>query len=111
MTVVKWVSDLEGVNSISILGLYLFLNLSWGQSVFVQPIIKHDSLGESGCSTDKEVSLLNDSLSLWVIARPRTECPRAYFFLSIFEENRIADDCKYIITKSRTFNGNSIFIL
>jgi len=75
VTVVERVSDLEGVDSISVLGLNLFLNFRRGQSVFVQPIIKHDSLGESGCATNKEVSLRDDSRSLWVIGRPRAKCP------------------------------------
>ena len=67
MAIMEWVSDLEGVNGISILCFDLFLNLRWSHSVFVQPIVERDSLRKASCSRDEEVTLCNDGLSLRVI--------------------------------------------
>lgn len=68
VTVVKRVSDLEGINSISILLLDLFINLGRGHSVMVKAIIEFDLVEESHLrSTHKEVSLSHDSLYLTVL--------------------------------------------
>ena len=47
VTIVKWVSDLEGVDGISILGLDLVMDLLWSHSVDVKSIVELDVLDES----------------------------------------------------------------
>ena len=46
MTVVEWVTDLEGVDCISTSGLDLITDFSGGESVFVHAVVELDSLGE-----------------------------------------------------------------
>ena len=47
MTVVKWVSELESVDGISILGSDLFVDLLGGESVLFHIIIEFDFSNES----------------------------------------------------------------
>lgn len=49
MTIMEWVSDLEGIDSISISLLNLVVDLFGGLSVFVKAVIEFDFLDES-CS-------------------------------------------------------------
>ena len=47
MSVMEWVSNLEGVNSISSSLLSNIVDLLWGKSVLIQAISKLDVLGKS----------------------------------------------------------------
>ena len=106
MAIVEWVSDLEGINSISVFKFNLLLNLRWSQSVFVQTIVESNSLCEAGCSRDKEVSLCDDCCSFGVILGPGSECPRADLFFPVVKEDWIADNCEDIVADCTTSECN-----
>jgi len=40
VTIVEWVTNLEGIDCISILGLNLFLDLLGGVSIAVEPVVE-----------------------------------------------------------------------
>jgi hypothetical protein len=70
MSIVEWVSNLEGVNGISS-SIYCFLvDLSWGESVLVKSIVILYSLDEVHFLSGNEVvSLDHDSFGLRMFVR------------------------------------------
>ena len=106
VAIVEWVSDLEGINSISVFKFNLLLNLRWSQSVFVQTIVESNSLCETGCSRDKEISLCDYCCSFGVILGPGSECPRADLFFPVVKEDWIADNCEDIVADCTTSECN-----
>ena len=75
VTVVEWVSYLEGIDGVSILCCDLSLDLGWEQSVFVQTIIECYSFGKTHCSRNEPISLFDDCLCFWMVFRPSAKCP------------------------------------
>ena len=108
VSVVEWVSHLEGVAGIGVLGLDEGLDLSWGLSVRIDSVVKLNSLCESGSSADKEISLGDDGLSLRVLRGPGTEGSGADLFLSVIEEDWLADDSEDVVGDGGALDGDSI---
>lgn len=69
MSIVEWVSNLEGIDGIGSLLLNGVLDLLWSKSPLVHAIVEGDLLDESHLlSRDEEVSLLHDELGLWMLS-------------------------------------------
>lgn len=97
----KWVTNLESINCISITSLDLFNNLSWGKSVLVHTIVKSDSFKETSALTrDKVVALSQNGFSLWVFSRECTESASANLLFSIIKESWLANNSKDFVSSS-----------
>ena len=99
MSIVKWVTNLESINCISITSCDLFNNFSWGKSVLVHTIVELDTFKETSALTrDKMVTLCQDSFSLGVFCRECTESASADLFFSIIKESWLVNYSEYFIT-------------
>ena len=109
VSIMKWVSHLEGIDGISALLLDLLLDLLWGKSPLVISIVEDNSLGESHALTrDEPISLGHKDLSLWMLWGEGTEGTGADLFLSVLEEDWLLNDSEDIIaTKGSASEGNS----
>lgn len=93
MSIMEGVSNLEGVDGISISFNHHVVNLLRSHSVVIESIIPHDVLKEvSGLSRDEPVSLGHNVLSHRVALLEASESSGADFFLSVFEEGGVVDD-------------------
>ena len=98
VTIVEWVTDLEGVDNIGILLGDLFLNLLWHKAVLIVSIVEDGALGEShGGSRNEEVSLSEDGLGARVVGRHAAESTGADLFLAVVEEAWVLNDGEDII--------------
>lgn len=112
VTIMEWVSDLEGINCISISSLDFSVDLCWGHSVVIHVVIERDVLDEIHAgSRDKPVTLGHDSLNLWVLERMGTKGSSGNFFLSIFVENWLVDDGKDVFGELSAFDGDLLLAL
>jgi len=108
----EWVSNLEGIDSVSFSSLNFFVDLIWGHSVVVHAVIESDVLEESHAgSRDKEVTLGHDSLDLWVLERMGTEGSGTNLFLSVIKELWVVDDSKDIFRDLSAFDGDFLLTL
>jgi len=110
VTIMEGVSDLEGVDDISVLLDNLGLDLSGGQSVLVVAVVEDGSGGEGhGLTRDEEVSLGEDSLGLGVLSGHAAEGTGADLFLSVVVDDGLVDDSKDgVITKLGAGEGNAV---
>jgi hypothetical protein len=93
MSIMEGVSNLEGVDGISISFNHNVVNLLRSHSVVVETIIPLDVLKEvSGLSRDEPVSLGHNVLSHRVALLEASESSGADFFLSVFIEGGVVDD-------------------
>jgi len=109
---VEWVTDLEGIDGISILCLNLFLDLLWSLSVSVESVVEFNFRNKSHTlSWNQIISLCHDSLNLVVLSWLNTKDSRRNFFLSVFKENWLFNNGKNIGWDLGAFNGNFLLIL
>jgi hypothetical protein len=101
VSIVKWVTNLESINCISITSCNLFNNFSWGKSVLVHTIVELDTFKETSAFTrNKMVALGQNGFSLWVFCRECTESASANLFFSIIKESWLANNSEYFVTHS-----------
>ena len=107
VTIVEWVTDLEGVDGIGTLGLGSLLDLLGGKSPLVEVVVEGNSLDEvHGLSRDEEISLLHVNLSLGVLGGEGSESTGADLLLSVIEEAWLVDDSEDIVAELSALEGN-----
>lgn len=88
VSIVKRVSNLEGIDSISILGLDSLVDLSGSKSVVIESIIEFDfSDASQSLSSDQEISLSHDSFNFVVLGTQGTKYSCTDLFLSVLKVN------------------------
>jgi len=109
VTIVKWISYLESVDSIGTSLFSDFLDLSRKKSVLVHTVVVLNSLAESHCfARNKEVTLFLHSFNLWVFDRPGSKSLGRNFLLSVIEELWLLDDGEDIVGNGLASDGDSL---
>lgn len=110
--VVQWVSHLESVHSISILGLDLVVDLLWGESVLVEAVLEVD-LGHAAqaLTRDQEVALGHDPLHFEVLHTLGSEDSSTDFFLSVVKESGFFNDSEHLIADLSAPKSDSLGVL
>lgn len=111
VSIMKWVSDLECVDGVSVLLLDHFRDLGGSLSVGVDAVVECHSFGKAGWARDEEVTLCDDGLCLGVLCGPGSECSGADLFLSVVEEDWLADDGENVVADGAALDCNRILAL
>jgi len=105
--VMKRVPHLEGVDGVGVPFLSDLVDLGGCKPVLVQSVIVLEFRGELHLfSGNQEIALLFYSSNSWVLKRPCSECFCANFFLSVFINFWLFNDCYEVV-----FPGNGYLFL
>jgi hypothetical protein len=111
VTIVKGISNLESIYSISIFGFDLSADLLRSESVLVEAIIEvDDGHATQGLSCNQEVSLSHNSFHLVVLGTQSSESPCTYFFLSVFKESGLFNHSQNLIGYFGASQSDSLLV-
>ena len=112
MTIMKRVSNLKCVNSVSVFCHYLLMDLLRSHSVLVHAVVEFNVLDEAHLgSCDQVVTLAHNVFGFRVLEREGPKYPCAYLLLSIFVKDRIFYDRIDVLRKCGTLQCNLLFTL
>lgn len=112
MTVMQWISHLEGIDCISIPVFDCFVDLLWRHSVMIHSVVELDISNEMhALARNEEVALCENSFDLRMRLAKRAKHAGRDLFFPVLKKDWLFNDGQQVIRKLRALDANFAFAL